>query len=151
MALLGLLWSPFAAAICFLIAHIRRWHPRPYALGGAKCSALFIVLWIYSVARLCGVSFPPFVVGTAYLFVYAVWALGLIGSQISTATAVMIIAIADSPSSLAWTISWLAVYCIVVPLSVVTWGWSLRRLWRRYMASKVTTDSPRPLLPDDGY
>lgn len=76
----GLLWSPFAALICALIAHIRGLSVRRYARAGAVYSALFFLPWVYLVARMFGKSVPKQVVAAVYIILYGgVWLCGTAG------------------------------------------------------------------------
>ena len=76
----GILWSPFAALICALIASIRGLPIRRCALAGAVYSILLFLPWVYLVARMLGKSIPKQVVVAVYILLYGVvWLYGTAG------------------------------------------------------------------------
>ena len=73
IAVLGLLWSPFAAAISWRLARNRGLHGLGYAFAGAVYSALFLGPWLYLTMRLVGITPPRWMIGFSYILLYLVW------------------------------------------------------------------------------
>ena len=123
LGVLGVLWAPFAAAICALVARIRKLATGSYAAAGAKHSALFILPWLYQLVRMCDRTVPRFVVGAVYGLLYATWALAFLGGQ----GVALVILVADVNNAemhlpLAGMVIWIALYVVLLPLSALTWG-----------------------------
>ena len=69
----GLLWSPLAALICRLIAHLRRLPDNGYGSAGFRYSLLFLLPWVYLLLRMAGVPIPRVVVRVGYGVLYGLW------------------------------------------------------------------------------
>ena len=74
--LLGWLWTPFAALICWLRARSLGLPPRRYAAIGALYSALFFLPWLYLALRMFGKTVSGPAVSIGCIFLYAVWFCG---------------------------------------------------------------------------
>ena len=74
MIALGVVWAPFAAFICGIIAAARGANPYSYALAGAVHAALFVLPWFFLVARMFGRSIPWPMTALATIVVYVAWA-----------------------------------------------------------------------------
>ena len=75
---LSILFSPFGALVCGLLAY-RRLRGRKvwrYVGVGAFHSALFILPLVYTVCRLAGWRPPRILVVLAYIIIYSVWLVG---------------------------------------------------------------------------
>ena len=125
LGIAGLLWAPFGAAICAVVARINKQPAGSYAGAGAKHSALFILPWLYQLAQMSGWSMPRFAVGTAYVLLYAVWALAFIaGSGFAIVSLVSDAGDSERQLPLAGMIVWITLYVVLLLLSAFTWGWS---------------------------
>ncbi len=69
----SMVWAPFGALICALIAWRRGLSPRRCAIAGAVCSALFFLPWVYFAARAMGWSVPKPLVVFSYVLLYLTW------------------------------------------------------------------------------
>ena len=78
----GLLWSPFAALICRLVAHVRRLLGNGYGGAGFRYSLLFLLPWVYLVLRMAGVPVPRVVVRVGYGILYGFWIAAAVGCVI---------------------------------------------------------------------
>lgn len=70
---LGLLWAPFGAVVCALIAKRRGINPLRRAIASVAYSVLLLAPWIYLAARTAGVSIPKPFAALAYVPVYWAW------------------------------------------------------------------------------
>ena len=73
MALLGLIWSPIAAAITWRLASNRGLNGKVYATAGAGYSILFLGPWLYLTLRLVGKTPPRWMVSFSYVLLHGVW------------------------------------------------------------------------------
>ena len=77
----GLLWSPFNAMLCFKAAKGQsagRWR---YGVAGAVYSAFLIAPGVYLLMRLRGSEIQQSQIVAAYLILYGLWILALVGSS----------------------------------------------------------------------
>ena len=72
----SLLWAPFGALVCAVLARRRGLSPRRYAVAGAAHSAFFFLPWVYLVARMLGWVIPKPLVAIPYFVLYAAWLQG---------------------------------------------------------------------------
>ena len=72
----AVMWTPFGALICAIIAWRRKLSQRRSAVAGAVCSALFFLPWVYLAARMLGRTIFKPLVALAYFVLYASWGLG---------------------------------------------------------------------------
>ena len=72
----GLVWAPFGALACALIAWRRGLSPYRYAVAGAAYSALFFLPWVYLAARMLGWAIPKPLTALPYVVLYGLWAYG---------------------------------------------------------------------------
>lgn len=72
---IGLIWTPFAAAICLIVARARRLGGEGWAGAGAKHSLLFFLPWVWLVLRMAGVPIPAAVARAGFALLYGVWLL----------------------------------------------------------------------------
>lgn len=79
VAVLGLLWAPFAALSCAFIAGKRGLSARRYAVAGAIYSILFLLPWFYLLAELLNRRLPGFLIRLGYAVLYIGWIVGIIG------------------------------------------------------------------------
>ena len=73
IAVLGLMWSPIAAAISWWLARNRGFNGVGYAFAGAIYSVLFLGPWLYLTMRLVGITPPRWMIGFSYILLYLVW------------------------------------------------------------------------------
>lgn len=73
----SILWAPFGALICALIARSRGLSPWRCAVAGAVCSTLFFLPWVYLTARISRRDIPIPLITLAYVVLYAAWLQGL--------------------------------------------------------------------------
>lgn len=73
----SVVWAPFGALICALIAWRRGLNPRRYAVAGAAHSVLFFLPWVYLAARMLGVRIPKTLVVLGCAVAYAAWLQGI--------------------------------------------------------------------------
>ena len=74
---LGIVWMPFAAAICGIIARKRGLDSSDgYIKAGLSSSFCLFVPWIYLVSRMCGKPLPHTLVIAAYCVLFLLWAFG---------------------------------------------------------------------------
>ena len=141
--LLGLLWAPFAAGICALVARVRALPQGPYAGTGARCSVAFILPWVYFLIRMFDIAVPRFVVGTVYVLVYLVWAVAFIGGK-GVTIAWLILDMAEGSRVSAGSLSfWIVVTFVVVVVMSLTWVWSLIMLMNASPSHKESIEPPR--------
>ena len=72
----SLLWAPFGALVCAVLARRRGLSPRRYAFAGAAHSAFFFLPWVYLVARMLGWVIPKPLIAIPYAVLYAAWLQG---------------------------------------------------------------------------
>ena len=72
---IGLIWTPFAAAICLIVARARRLGGEGWAGAGARYSLLFFLPWVWLVLRMAGVPIPAAVARAGFALLYGVWLL----------------------------------------------------------------------------
>lgn len=151
MAFLGLLWSPFAALICGLIAQYRKKEFMPYAGAGAKCSLLLVLPWFYLLVRLAfGKSLPTFVVISAYALIYAVWIYFVVLS-----VGVLLISIIDLLviRTYSFQINMLSVivFGVISPFNIHTFIASMNRLRRKHVLDSRDSGRTSTSVPDGVY
>ena len=71
----GLVWTPFAAAICLIVARVRRLGGEGWAGAGARHSLLFFLPWAWLVLRMAGVPIPAAVARAGFALLYCLWLL----------------------------------------------------------------------------
>ena len=72
----GLVWAPFGALVCALIAWRRGLSPYRCAVAGAAYSALFFLPWVYLAARMLGWAIPKPLIALPYVVLYLSWLQG---------------------------------------------------------------------------
>ena len=73
LTLMGIVWSPFAAPICRLMARRNGLPAGQYARTGWSYSAQMLLPWIYLAALLSDKPLPALVVRAGYILTYAIW------------------------------------------------------------------------------
>ena len=74
---LGIVWMPFAAAICGIIARKRGLDPGDGYIKAVLSSSFWLfVPWFYLVSRMCGKPLPHTLVIAAYCVLFLLWAFG---------------------------------------------------------------------------
>ena len=151
MAFLGLLWSPFAALTCGLIAQYREKEFMSYAKAGAKCSSLLLLPWFYLLVRLAfGKSLPTFVVISAYVLIYAVWiyfvVLSVGGLLISIIDLLVIRTYSFQINMLA-----VIVFGVISPFNIHTFIASMNRLRRKHVLDSRDSGRTSTSVPDGVY
>ena len=133
----GLLWSPFAALMCRLVAHVRKLPGNGYGGAGFRYSVLFLLPWVYLVLRMAGVPVPRLVVRVGYGMLYGLWVAAAVGSVVSGLFIVSLYFTGNEEARGAD-----ATLLIVGGLFIgVLWFVSLRRLLRRRWADQEGTRS----------
>ena len=140
--LLGLLWAPFAAGICALVARVRGLPAGPYAGTGARCSAAFILPWVYFLIRMFNLPVPRFVVGTVYVLVFLVWAVALIGGEGRTLSELVLDMAEGSRVSAGVVVFWIVVTFVVFVVMSLTWVWSFAMLLNASHSHKERMEPP---------
>ena len=140
--LLGLLWAPFAAGICALVARVRALPQGPYAGTGARCSVAFILPWVYFLIRMFDIAVPRYVVGTVYVLVYLVWAVALIGGKGLSLSGLILDLREGSRVSDDILSFWIVVSFVVVVAMSLTWVWSLIMLLNASHSHKESMEPP---------
>ena len=140
--LLGLLWAPFAAGICALVARVRALPAGPYAETGARCSVAFILPWVYFLIRMFNLPVPRFLVGTVYVLVYLVWAVALIGGEGLTTAGLALDLKEGSRVSAGALVFWIVVTFVVFVVMSLTWVWSLIMLLNASHSHKERMEPP---------
>ena len=144
---LGILWSPFGALICALIARRRALPVKYYAGMGAWHSALLLLPWIYLVLRMTGRTVSRGWISFGYFILYAVWFIGSV-----CVMAIFVIGIfVDRPDSLIlWAfMMWLIV--ILFAANVYMWISSVRAMSGGRMAPKDGQEADHGIIPDQFY
>lgn len=135
---LGLLWSPFGALICFSVARFRRLDGDGYGRAGFLYSALFLLPWAYLALRIAGASIPNLVARAGYAFAYGLWlaaAAVSVGYGLFTAGLYLI---GNEDARGADAAIMIAAGCFIAAL----WFVSLRRLLRRSSRSHDASSVP---------
>ena len=128
MMVFGLLWSPFAAIICLLIARVRGLRGDGYGSAGFRYSLLFLLPWIYLALRMAGVPVPRMVERIGYALLYGLWgvvALASVGIGLFTAGS-FVLGDEDARGADA------ALFVVIGLFMAVLWFISLRGLLRRH-------------------
>ena len=151
LAPVGLLWAPFAAGICGLIALARKREGMAYASAGAKSSATLFLPFFYVLVRALGGSLPVVAVRGTYAFFYAIWVMWVgVQSYFMIEVLGQLLSPRHSLNSDLGLIITL-VFSLFVPLSVFLWVFSLKRLLRRTRPAEDDLGSPHRLLPAPAY
>ena len=79
----GIVWSPFAALVCALVARFRGLSIPRYTVAGAVYSALLLLPWVSLLALMYGRSIPRSLATMVYILLYGVW---IFASMIGTLT-----------------------------------------------------------------
>lgn len=136
-AAFGFLWTPAAAVICACRARARGLSVSRYALFGALCSVLFIVPWIYLVARMYDKSIPRNIVRTVYIILYALWLIGPIVMLSAVVVNELVFWMENANTqryNLAPYATIFAVSVILAVLNITTWILSLTLLRRQWLS-----------------
>ena len=146
---IGPLWAPFAGLACAIRApSIGRSRVR-YAVLGALYSALFLLPWIYLIARMYGKKLPKAFIWSGYIVLYVVWLCSIILN--------LIVAFASHPgkdhlwdfTNLDVIIS-MAVFTVLW-VNVITWVVSMLKLYNGHQRSAFQSDSEDSILPNRAY
>ena len=112
----GLIWMPFAAATCAVVARRKGFDVKAYSVAGAVYSVLFVIPWIYLVLRMHGISVSRRVMHSIYVVMYVyVWMLGLM--------VLNVIMVFDS--------DWRGVGILLLLVNMITWIVSADMVQRR--------------------
>ena len=156
-AMLGFLWMPAAAVICAWRARSRGLPIFSYALFGALCSVLFIIPWIFLMARMYDKNIPKIVVKIVYIALYGIWLIGPV-SILSVATISIVVFWIENVFTQRYNfygmyLIILAVAVVVMLLSITTWIFSLIRLRVRekWIGSEQITLTPHDPVHDSVY
>ena len=85
LPIIGLLWTPFAAAICIAIARVRRLGDEGWGKAGAQYSLLFLLPWLWLALRMAGVPIPAAITRAGYALLYGLWLLASVALAIGGA------------------------------------------------------------------
>ena len=129
VALLGLIWIPFASATCMYIAKSKGLNIKAYGVAAAVYSVLFILPWIYLVLRMYGVSVDKRVVRAVYVVLYVYfWMLGVMVLN-------LIIALNQD---------WRVIALLLLLVNIITWIVSADMIQRRNLEDrKAEVQIPR--------
>ena len=151
LAPLGVAWAPFAAAICWLIARLRKLDGGPYAAAGAKSSALLFLPFFHVLARSLGVSLPVVAVRGTYWILYEAWALWIV-AEVWGLGDVLIKAAAPGDSFAGVGVVLMAVlFLMIVPLHILLWIVSVRMLLERGKFASGTQGVSNAILPPPAF
>ncbi len=153
----GLVWSPFAALICALIARSKGLNIRRYALSGAIHSSGFLLPWIYLMLRMYSISVPRGIVKSVYILLYTAWLIGPI--LYSAIYSLIVYEISSTPRVFTKSHDELIVEYVIIFISAASaaihlymWINSLRRLTHpQTVQEQSSDDSIRHLLIGDRY
>ena len=146
-AFLGVVWSPFAALVCYIIAHFKGYPKLRFTIAGAVYSVLFILPWFYLVTWMFGRRLPRILAGLCYLFVYVAWLAVLLFLELEAANT-------EITSSSLWDADlWSRIAINLLALiSASTLIYSLWRIKRQRAADALDVGVPRPDdLPNRAY
>ena len=150
LQVIGVLWMPFAAAICHASASRSDSNPREHAVRGAAYSALFLLPWFYLVARTYEIHIPRLLMVGAYIVLYVCW-LSLIWGYLTFILTESIPSYnygMEGVQLASDTLIWLAMMAI----SFFAWSSSILRLHRRYRAVGHDLErAPSASVPDVAY
>ena len=139
--LLGWLWSPFAALICWLRARSLGLDARRYAKAGALYSALFFLPWLYLTLRMFGKTVADWMVSAGYFVLYLIWLLGPIGVTFLVCAGSAFRVFSSDPADPDPTAFDMLLFCSLLALlcaNLVAMGlsaWDLERKHRRLAAA----------------
>lgn len=147
----GLLWAPFAAVICGLLAHLRNLDRGAYAAAGARSSALLLLPFFYVLARMLGTSIPVAVVRGAYVVFYQAWLVWILVEFLLLGDALWDAATLGDERAVPRAVFMLVLSLFVVPLHIFFWVLSVRMLIERNKYADESLGDPDPILPASVY
>ena len=132
---LGLVWAPFGALVCSLVARRKGLERRRFAVAGALYSLFFFWPWVYLLLRMYDRSVPRFLVRGAYIMLYgAIWPFGSL---------IFFVVAGNSPTI--WVIP-----VLLFVGSGITWIVSMRML-TSWLKNQEQTEQPPDVLPHRNY
>ncbi len=147
--LVGPLWAPFAALACAIRApSIGRSRGR-YAAIGAVYTTLFLLPWIYLIARMYGMKLPEALLWTGYIVLYVVWFCSIVLN--------LIVAFASHPGKEhLWDFTNVDVIISMMVFTILcvnatTWVVSMVRLYSGHQRSELHPNSEDSILPNRAY
>ena len=150
----GFMWAPVGALLCaFTLPTDQRRGPFENAVLGGVCSALFVVPWIYLMARTTNRKDQEDITLYGYFLLYATWLLALIG-YLGTASIIGTIDLlgqwigAESIRTAQAKTFVTIVFFIATILCLVSWRFSLRSTSRYLDAGKNAYDAGNSGIPD---
>ena len=158
---LSILWMPFSAAICAMIARERGLSAGRYSLLGGLSSFLFIVPSFYLIVRMFGRTPSHQIVTAFYVVLYLYWLVSLvIGGYAVLADELEDIAtdndqlklrfslLKDVPSAIVPVLTWVNLATLAGSLA-----WLLQKEWRRILGRMPDTepDSANAVAPSMRY
>ena len=152
--LLGWLWSPFAALICWLRARSLGLPPRRYAAIGALYSALFFLPWLYLTLRMFGKTVADSVVVVGYIVLYLIWFLGPIGIAFLACVGLGIRILSSDPADPDPTAFDILLFCSLLAFlcaNLVAMGLSAWDLDRKHRLLAVADREKSDIFPDRLY
>ena len=145
MALLAILFIPFAALICAIVAYTKGLNIALYAAAGALYWFLFLIPWVYLIMRMFNKTFPHTLGKACYVIFFIHW-----GGLVVGYTAFMIhdffrgnYFISNPLNVLFWI--------IVTPLNALTLVYSFRSLRHRYSDMLIDGDFDHTILLPKEY
>ncbi len=135
----SVLWTPVAAAICWVVAKRKGLDAKRSAVIGGVFSALLFLPWLYFLLQMLNVRVPRALIGLSYLILYVVWGLSAVGAAFVSAAKVE--RSLDSELVLP-----------ILGISFVTWFASL--LWLKAQSRGYSAYSdllPYQIVPRFGY
>ena len=151
LAPLGLLWAPFAAGICGLIAHVRKQDRGAYAAAGAKSSALLLLPFFHVLARSLGASLPVVVVRGTFGVLYATWALWIVSEVFAFVSTVWKVTEPGDTFAGIGVVFMIMLFLLIVPVHVLLWIVSVWLLKTRRTSPEEVLTGPETLMPDSVY
>ena len=152
--LLGWLWAPFAALICWLRARSLGLPPRRYAAIGALYSALFFLPWLYLALRMFGKTVMDSMVVGGYIVLYLIWFLGPIAITFLVCVGSGIRIFSSDPADPTPTAFDILLFCSLLALlcaNLAAMGLSAWDLDRSHRRLDVSEKEKAGFLPDRLY
>lgn len=153
LAIIGVVWSPFAAFWCARVARGKGLSARSYAVRGGVYSALFFLPWVYLTLRMAGKSGARAVATGSYWLLYAIW---FVFVMFAVGIDVFYLPSGDQPEHYRQTLfgfdwGWInqLIDMSLLAMSVYLWVSSLRKLRRRSKGDGPNEGAPLCTTPPD--
>ena len=151
MTLFGLIWSPFGALICGLVALQKKMQFTSHATAGAKCSSSMLLPWFYLLIRLTfNKSLPMLVVMSVYVLIYTTWLYYVVLSVGGLVVFVIALLIVHS-NPIEQDVVGLMLCGMIAPMNIYTFTASIKKLRRKYVLENMSSYRVEVAVPDGTY